>query len=333
MRGFGVALASVLGRRGALCGHDVAACLRTGRLRACIALVSGVIVVAHVSAQPFVTYDAAMGTLPDAQCWSHLEDINPVMAYPLSAGGGDLHLSTLGFGVNVPVDNGGGVWFQRSDVAINFNQDFIVEASVRIVSAPDHSINPVSGWPRPGYALTVYDVQGRLFWVGLGSGEVFLSNTAFGMYGTANTATMQFNTTDAHHVYRISRAAGGIGATLSIDGVPRLTLPATGPVENSGGLVYFGDPTYWANSESLTAWVRYSGAGPSTCCDSIDFNRDGLFPDTADIDDFLSVFSGGPCTTDPDPGCGDIDFNNDGLFPDTADIDALLSVFSGGACF
>ncbi len=64
-------------------------------------------------------------------------------------------------------------------------------------------------------------------------------------------------------------------------------------------------------------------------CDGIDFNADGLFPDTADIDDFLSVFSGGPCSTGT---CGDIDFNNDGLFPDTADIDSLLSVFSGGPC-
>ncbi len=67
-----------------------------------------------------------------------------------------------------------------------------------------------------------------------------------------------------------------------------------------------------------------------SACDPIDFNGDGLFPDTLDIDDFLSVFSGGPCSNAP--SCGDIDFNNDGLFPDTADIDAMLSVFSGGAC-
>ncbi len=71
---------------------------------------------------------------------------------------------------------------------------------------------------------------------------------------------------------------------------------------------------------------------PSACgpvCDTIDFNGDALFPDTADIDDFLSVFSGGACSTGM---CGDIDFNNDGLYPDTTDIDSLLSVFSGGAC-
>ena len=68
---------------------------------------------------------------------------------------------------------------------------------------------------------------------------------------------------------------------------------------------------------------------PGNVCDSIDFNNDGLFPDTVDIDDFLSVFSGGSCSTGT---CGEVDFNNDGLFPDTADIDSLLSVFSGGAC-
>ncbi len=75
------------------------------------------------------------------------------------------------------------------------------------------------------------------------------------------------------------------------------------------------------------AVVRDIPTGP--VCDAIDYNGDGLFPDTADIDDFLSVFSGGSCSTGT---CGDIDFNNDGLFPDTTDIDALLSVFSGGPC-
>ncbi|MFO0832935.1 MAG: hypothetical protein U0637_13980 [Phycisphaerales bacterium] len=79
---------------------------------------------------------------------------------------------------------------------------------------------------------------------------------------------------------------------------------------------------------TTTRLLFTTGAAP-VLCDSIDYNGDGLFPDTADIDDFLSVFSGGPCSTGT---CGDIDFNNDGLFPDTLDIDSLLSVFSGGPC-
>ena len=125
-------------------------------------------------------------------------------------------------------------------------------------------MNPQSGWPRPGYTLAVYDVNGRVFWLGLGASEIFLSNTAFGQYGTDNTPTLAFNTTDTHHTYRIERLGGG--AMLLIDGVPRLSVFSQGPVESGpGGLVYFGDPTYWANSESHTAWARFSGTAPPCC--------------------------------------------------------------------
>ncbi len=74
-------------------------------------------------------------------------------------------------------------------------------------------------------------------------------------------------------------------------------------------------------------------SGPT--CDGIDFNNDGLFPDTQDIADFLTVFAGGVCAGQQpgDVACNsDIDYNNDGLFPDTQDISAFLSVFAGGAC-
>jgi trimeric autotransporter adhesin len=78
--------------------------------------------------------------------------------------------------------------------------------------------------------------------------------------------------------------------------------------------------------------AEYNILGSCTC-DSIDFNGDGLFPDTQDIDDFVRVFAGGVCTPPAVPNCNtDLDFNNDGLFPDTLDIDSFLSVFAGGAC-
>ncbi len=90
---------------------------------------------------------------------------------------------------------------------------------------------------------------------------------------------------------------------------------------------YFYASSWWeVRVDNIGVFV----IGGGSTCDSVDFNNDTLFPDTADIDDFLTVFSGGPCSNDPN--CGDIDFNNDGLFPDTLDIDALLSVFSGGPC-
>ncbi len=84
------------------------------------------------------------------------------------------------------------------------------------------------------------------------------------------------------------------------------------------------------NCDGLVTSADVDLINGAPACDSIDFNNDGLFPDTLDIDDFLSVFSGGPCSNDPN--CSDIDYNNDGLFPDTLDIDSLLSVFSGGPC-
>ncbi len=125
---------------------------------------------------------------------------------------------------------------------------------------------------------------------------------------------------------------------------PTLVADAQGWLDNpgsNGGLILVGDETveegpaarrfasreYSVAAERPSMTITYT---PPAGCDSIDFNGDGLFPDTLDIDDFLSVFSGGSCSNDPQ--CGDLDFNNDTLFPDTLDIDSLLSVFSGGPC-
>jgi hypothetical protein len=71
------------------------------------------------------------------------------------------------------------------------------------------------------------------------------------------------------------------------------------------------------------------GAPCAPVCNSLDFNRDGLFPDDADLIDFLSVLAGGHCSTN---NCDGIDFNNDGLFPDDADLVSFLRVLAGGEC-
>jgi len=69
------------------------------------------------------------------------------------------------------------------------------------------------------------------------SSQALLLNTAYGQYNSANTVTTPFNTTDAPHLYRIERAAGGVGAARRIDGIIRLELPAFGPVESDAALV------------------------------------------------------------------------------------------------
>ncbi len=142
-------------------------------------------------------------------------------------------------------------------------------------------------------------------------------------------------------------------------GTEQVTLSGAGSTDTDGTIVSYlwqegvtnlapasGNPTlnyaFPVGTHTITLTVTDNGGAPDTDtvvitvnagggpnCNPIDFNGDGLYPDTADIDDFLSVFSGGPCSTGT---CGDVDFNNDGLFPDTLDIDSLLSVFSGGPC-
>ncbi len=121
-----------------------------------------------------------------------------------------------------------------------------------------------------------------------------------------------------------------LGATSeSTDGAGDASFSATVPAGAPPGSFITTTATRAATGSTSEFSACVSLVGGGATCDTIDFNHDSLFPDTQDIDDFLSVFSGGPCSTG---ACGDIDFNNDGLFPDTMDIDALLSVFSGGPC-
>ena len=62
-------------------------------------------------------------------------------------------------------------------------------------------------------------------------------------------------------------------------------------------------------------------------CDSIDFNRNGVFPEDQDVMDFFNVLAGADC-----PGCRDIDFNNNGVFPEDQDVADFFTVLAGGAC-
>ena len=143
----------------------------------------------------------------------------------------------------------------------------------------------------------------------------------------ANVDRDTFCSTDAGQI--TLTATGGSGTTLSW-----YSGSCGGTLEGTGSPLVIDSP-----SVSTTYFARWSSScGTSTCASvsvavgggDLDFNNDTLFPDTADIDDLLSVFSGGPCSNDPN--CDTIDFNGDGLFPDTADIDAFLAVFSGGSC-
>ena len=68
-------------------------------------------------------------------------------------------------------------------------------------------------------------------------------------------------------------------------------------------------------------------------CDSIDFNRNTVFPEDQDVVDFFSVLSGGPCPylTPVGVPC-DIDFNNNGVYPEDQDVIDFFNTLAGGSC-
>jgi hypothetical protein len=73
-------------------------------------------------------------------------------------------------------------------------------------------------------------------------------------------------------------------------------------------------------------WTRPVSA---LTCDSIDFNRNSVFPEDRDVIDFLNVLAGGSCS---EFACNDIDFNNNAVAPEDADVIAFFNVLTGGEC-
>jgi hypothetical protein len=103
-------------------------------------------------------------------------------------------------------------------------------------------------------------------------------------------------------------------STLNL-GITNIDLDGDGPKPES--LVYVRAEN---NVQRVMLWEATR--------DTPDFNRDGT-KNVADIAAFLDRFAGGPC---PTPRCGSIDFNFDGLSPDSADLDAFLVAYAAGSC-
>jgi endonuclease/exonuclease/phosphatase family metal-dependent hydrolase len=118
-----------------------------------------------------------------------------------------------------------------------------------------------------------------------------------------------------------------IGAVTIAGPTPTPTASVSLPVGIHAVTLRVVDNLGGVSTDTVTITVN---AGGPPGCDSIDFNNDGVSPDSLDIDDFLSVYGGGPCSNDPD--CNDIDFNNDAVSPDSLDIEAFLRVYGGGDC-
>lgn len=100
-------------------------------------------------------------------------------------------------------------------------------------------------------------------------------------------------------------ATAGVTFQWKLDGVP---IPAADNPTATTATLLIPSAQAWDTGEYTCTALNACGDVTSTSatltvlsdcaagvCDDIDFNNDGLSPDTLDIDSFLSVFSGGPC--------------------------------------
>jgi lysophospholipase L1-like esterase len=184
-----------------------------------------------------------------------------------------------------------------------------------------------------------------LYLIMLGQNNGALSPGAFGAEITQLITRLRATTPDAEIVLISSYDSGVFWAGPFANALLNVAVQqnvgfidfwqASGPYaffEQNGYLDADGlhfSPTGGMFVANLVLNALETGGASLTPCSDIDFDNDGLYPDTADIDALVSVFGGAPC---PTPFCDSIDFNRDLLFPDTADIDAFLRVFSGGTC-
>lgn len=141
-------------------------------------------------------------------------------------------------------------------------------------------------------------------------------NTNFGL----STNSWLLGLYDFDSVMHYSPTAFGCGSTT----ITRQPTPPAGTFRDDPNLS-MGQRNRLSPGDIASLQIMYGAP-----CDSIDFNRDGLFPDDLDLIDFLSVLAGGPCSTGD--LCGGIDFNNDDIFPSDEDLVAYLRVLAGGPC-
>jgi len=251
---------------------------------------------------PCLSYDAGLGTAPDSQGW----DKTVVDPASFDVTGGVLHQSTLPFSINGCLDGQSEpqlLFWSAPVEPFTFSEGVVLEAELRVLSS-QYAANPCNDWPRPGFLMGVDDESDRTFRVGFGESTILLENDPFIPFGSPGVVEASFDTTDDFHSYRLEIV--GAEATLSIDGVPTLSLSFFGNPFSTSNRVFFGDGTGWANSEVEIRAVRVFPLGDEDCgpCPA-DFNGDGL----VNVLDFIA-FQGAFAAMDPAADCnGDTMFN------------------------
>lgn len=188
----------------------------------------GVFVAAGAAHASVLTYDPALGTLPQAQGWTFSGTFNA----PMSVSGG-----TLTYGPTTV----GGTTFWRETVAppMDFaTQTFSVTARVKLSGA---DFGNFSGFRRAGFLLLLQDDFGRWAVAEMGDARLALGNDN---NRTSDPSTVIDMATEFRTV---TLEAGPSGARVLVDGVQQLTLALGIRTDGSSG-VSWGEGTTLANA-------------------------------------------------------------------------------------
>ncbi len=270
--------------------------------------------------QPWVVYDASLGTLPDEQCWEFVNQRETTPGRNLvELVDGTLYFSTMpGPPTNPPTQWNDFVFGQRTDVSIDFADSFEMQAEIHLVTG---QVNiPPSGWLRPGFLLVAVDSHGRWLGVGLGDDRVYLWNDAYA--GATSISSAPFPVAGRFHTFRLRVEARN--AHLAINGVWQLSVPIGRENVSSGPRVRFGDGTVWAGSEAFVRHMRFSGEAQPCCHPDCDTSTG---PGILDIFDFLcfgSKFAAG------EPYACDFDMSTGPGICDIFDFIAFQNAFAAG---
>jgi hypothetical protein len=199
-------------------------------------------------AQTWTSYDANLGTLPEAQGFTKADEGGSPA--PTVADGWLNQGPTAYFARQY--------WFSISQVPIDFVGGFTLEATFKILESSYEPDTCIEG-QRAGYYLGVSDKDGREIDVGIGCHGLFIGNDDREDVSTAPFTS--FDTTDASHTYRL--VVTGDGGTLYIDDAPVLFEPLGEPTSAPANRVYFGDGSVRGWSQTQLRLFRYTLTGAS----------------------------------------------------------------------
>ncbi|MCA9303423.1 MAG: hypothetical protein KC996_04810 [Phycisphaerales bacterium] len=220
----------------------------------------------------FPSYDASLGTLPAQQGWteSNFNGDDQII-------GQLFHLNASGSSAAAQVNSVGFDW------SLGFRYSMTTRVPVGTVA-----VTFLGPGYRGGADLAARDAVGRQYGVLVGASSLVFSSQSNFSPDPLLTVSMPFDGASEFHTYTI--VSDTDGATLEIDGIPRLHVP-------EGDLQAPGSPyIQWsidgrANAvESEWASVVFGTAAGMPC--TADLNNDGVL-DIFDVFEYLADFNAG----------------------------------------